>query len=129
MVEVAGTILRAVLHEEKNLSTEKALAIAKQLCEALSYLHGHGIVHRNLKPENIVLTQSGQIKILGLGFALDQSARRLTWTGLSSTLGQLEYLAPEHVASRRGWLESGSQPYSSRRSWQDWSNGGSRWYG
>jgi serine/threonine-protein kinase len=102
MEYVAGTNLRAVLHEEKKLSTEKALAIAKQLCGALSYLHGHGIVHRNLKPENIVLTQSGQVKILGLGFALDQSARRLTWTGLSSTLGQLEYLAPEQVAGSRG---------------------------
>lgn len=99
---VSGKTLREVLLGEHKLSTGRALAIAGQLCEALVYLHGHGIVHRNLKPENIVLTQSGQIKILGLGFALDQSARRLTWTGLSSMLGQLEYLAPEQVAGGRG---------------------------
>ncbi|MGZ6123355.1 MAG: serine/threonine-protein kinase [Myxococcales bacterium] len=102
MEYVAGETLREVLQRERKLSAERTLVIARQLCEALVYLHGHGIVHRNLKPENVVLTQSGQVKVLGLGFALDRSARRLTWTGLSSMLGQLEYLAPEQVAGGRG---------------------------
>ena len=66
------------------------------------YLHAQGVVHRDIKPENILLTADGQVKILDFGIALDESARRLTWAGLSATLGTPDYMAPEQIGGRRG---------------------------
>jgi serine/threonine protein kinase len=60
------------------------------------------VVHRDLKPENILVTKEGKTKIMDFGIALDESARRLTWTGLSSTIGTPDYMAPEQVSGRRG---------------------------
>lgn len=97
-----GRSLREVMDETRPLPPERALAIAQQICEAVSYLHEHGVVHRDLKPENIVLTPGGQIKIMDFGIALDRAARRLTWAGLSNTLGTPDYLAPEQLGGRRG---------------------------
>ncbi len=97
-----GRPLRALLDEKKPLGTDQALAIARQLCEALVVMHDHGVVHRDLKPENVLLTETGQIKIIDFGIALDESARRLTWAGLSSTIGTPDYMAPEQIGGRRG---------------------------
>ena len=65
-------------------------------------MHQHGIVHRDLKPENVLLTDDGHVKLLDFGIAMDESARRLTWVGLSSTIGTPDYMAPEQVRGRRG---------------------------
>ena len=102
MEYVEGGSIRALLDKERPLPRARSLAIAQQICEALVYLHEHGVVHRDLKPENIVLTPEGGIKILDFGIALDRSARRLTWFGLSSTLGTPDYIAPEQIGGRRG---------------------------
>ena len=84
------------------MPVEKALGLARQLAETLVYMHGEGVVHRDLKPENILVTAEGQTKIMDFGIALDESARRLTWSGLSSTIGTPDYMAPEQVSGRRG---------------------------
>ena len=102
MEYVEGKTIRSLLDEQRPLPQFRAMAIAQQLCEALVYLHEHGVVHRDLKPENIMLTPEGRIKLLDFGIALDKSARRLTWFGLSSTLGTPDYIAPEQIGGRRG---------------------------
>ncbi|HEY3360055.1 MAG TPA: serine/threonine-protein kinase [Polyangia bacterium] len=99
---VAGRSLRAVLSQAAPLPTDQALVIARQVCEALVYLHAQGVVHRDLKPENILVPKDGGIKILDFGIALDESARRMTWAGLSTTIGTPDYMAPEQIAGRRG---------------------------
>jgi eukaryotic-like serine/threonine-protein kinase len=99
---VQGTSLRDMIRDGQGLPTEKALDIARQIAEALVYMHGEGVVHRDLKPENMLVTAEGKIKIMDFGIALDESARRLTWSGLSSTIGTPDYMAPEQVAGRRG---------------------------
>jgi eukaryotic-like serine/threonine-protein kinase len=84
------------------LPVEQALDIARQVWAGLAALHAKGIVHRDVKPENIHVTASGQVKILDFGIALLPSARRLTWAGLSAVLGTPDYMAPEQIRGRRG---------------------------
>src|SRR5712671_3842306 len=102
MEYVEGLALRAMMREPGGMPTEQALNIARQICEAMVYMHSQGVVHRDLKPENILVTNDGMIKIMDFGIALDESARRLTWSGLSSTIGTPDYMAPEQVSGRHG---------------------------
>jgi serine/threonine-protein kinase len=99
---VEGRSLRAMMQEQRQLPVERALELARAVTEALVYMHAQGIVHRDIKPENILLVGDHGIKILDFGIALDESARRLTWAGLSTTLGTPDYMAPEQVGGRRG---------------------------
>src|SRR5207245_6993891 len=104
---VEGKSLRKLMEEEHPLPTARALAIAQQLCEALEHMHKQGIVHRDLKPENVLITSTGQVQIIDLGIALDKSARRLTWFGLSATIGTPDYIAPEQIGGRGGGAPPG----------------------
>ncbi|MGO9602987.1 MAG: serine/threonine protein kinase [Candidatus Binataceae bacterium] len=99
---IDGVSLRQIIHDEQPMDPERALGFARQICEALEYMHGEGVVHRDLKPENILVTADGTVKIMDFGIALDEQARRLTWSGLSSTIGTPDYMAPEQVSGRRG---------------------------
>jgi serine/threonine protein kinase len=99
---IDGRSLRAEIQEKRTLPPERALEIARQVVEAVIYLHANGVVHRDIKPENILLVGEHGLKILDFGIALDESARRLTWAGLSTTLGTPDYMAPEQVGGRRG---------------------------
>jgi len=101
MEYVEGLSLRAMMRDAI-LPNDKALDIARQLAVTLTYMHGQGVVHRDLKPENILVSKLGRTKIMDFGIALDESARRLTWTGISSTIGTPDYMAPEQVSGRRG---------------------------
>jgi serine/threonine protein kinase len=99
---IEGRSLRATMQEQRQLPAARALEIARAVTEALVYMHAQGVVHRDIKPENILLVGDHGIKILDFGIALDESARRLTWTGLSTTIGTPDYMAPEQVGGRRG---------------------------
>jgi serine/threonine-protein kinase len=102
MEYVDGISLRAIMRNERPLKTERALNFARQVCDAMVYMHSQGVVHRDLKPENVLVTAEGRIKIMDFGIALDESARRLTWSGLSTTIGTPDYMAPEQVSGRHG---------------------------
>jgi serine/threonine-protein kinase len=99
---VEGKSLRALMNGKVPFPARQALDVAAQVLDALAYLHDNGVVHRDIKPENILLTPSGQVKILDFGIALFVAERRLTWTGLSSTVGTPDYMAPEQIKGRRG---------------------------
>jgi serine/threonine-protein kinase len=102
MEYVEGVSLRAIMRDHPRMEPQKALDLARQIAEALVYMHSQGVVHRDLKPENILVNADGRIKIMDFGIALDESARRLTWSGLSSTIGTPDYMAPEQVSGKRG---------------------------
>ena len=102
MEYVEGTSLYQSMMTEGRFSVDRALAIGRQVCEALVYMHSQKVVHRDLKPENILLDDEGRVRIIDFGIALDFDSRRLTWGRLSSRLGTPEYMAPERIRGRRG---------------------------
>jgi serine/threonine protein kinase len=101
MEYVPGRPLRALLGPQP-LPAAQALEIAQQICEALAHMHAQGVVHRDLKPDNLLVTPDGRVKISDFGIASSKGARRLTWSGLSHSFGTPDYAAPEQIGGKRG---------------------------
>jgi tetratricopeptide (TPR) repeat protein/predicted Ser/Thr protein kinase len=94
MAYIEGRSLRDRL-AEGSLSIDEALAIARQVGEALATAHAKGIVHRDVKPANIMLTVDSQAVLMDFGLAKVSGATRLTKTGM--TLGTVRYMSPEQA--------------------------------
>jgi tRNA A-37 threonylcarbamoyl transferase component Bud32 len=95
---IDGTDLRRVI-QSGALSADEALAIVPQICEALQFAHEEGIVHRDVKPENILLDKKGRVKIADFGLAklLDRPAAVYTLTQAGQRMGTPHYMAPEQI--------------------------------
>ncbi len=91
---VEGKTLSGLL-KEKELSFKDVLNIAIQICEGLNSAHKKGVVHRDIKPDNIMLTGDGIVKIMDFGLAKLKGASKLTKT--HSTFGTLSYMSPEQA--------------------------------
>jgi len=98
MEYVDGPNLRQIERTNK-LSTREALQIIPQICEALQFAHDEGVVHRDVKPENVLLDKKGRVKIADFGLAkiLGREARDLRLTGARDVMGTPNYMAPEQV--------------------------------
>ena len=102
MPYVRGESLREKLDREKQLGVKDSVAIIQKVANALDYAHGNGIVHRDIKPGNILLSAQGEPLIADFGIALavaQAGARRITETGLS--LGTPHYMSPEQATGDR----------------------------
>lgn len=97
-----GKRLRHLLNEKGKVSSERAVRIAVNISDVLTYIHNHGIVHRNLKPENILVDDQDHVKLINFGVAGKTGARRITFTNLSQVTGISEYLSPEELDGKRG---------------------------
>ena len=73
-----------------------------EVLEALQYTHDHGVVHRDMKPENMMVDADDDIKLIDFGIAADAGARRLTYANITATLGTPNYISPEQVKGKRG---------------------------
>jgi eukaryotic-like serine/threonine-protein kinase len=98
----AGLTLREILTTQAKLPRERSVSIALKVCDALGYIHGHGIFHRNLKPENILVGENDEIKLTGLEFAAVEGAPRITFTSLAQLVGASPYISPEELTGKRG---------------------------
>lgn len=95
MEYVEGRSLKEVIREKKKLPYQEAVGIAIQVCRALAHAHEHDIVHRDIKPQNILLTPGGQVKVTDFGIARSTASTTLTYNG--SIVGSIHYLSPEQA--------------------------------
>jgi len=105
---VRGKTLSQVLREEGALPWPRAAALATAALEGLEQVHRTGILHRDLKPDNLMLTEAGDIKVMDFGIARAIGTDRLTRTGLM--VGTLRYMSPEQLRGQE--VDSRSDLYS-----------------
>jgi len=102
MEYVDGETLGELLYRETRLPVDRAVDFAAQLAEAMAYAHERGVVHRDLKPQNILVTAGDRLVVTDFGVSLLEGAKRLTWQWAGDRLGTPDYMAPEQVQGKRG---------------------------
>jgi serine/threonine-protein kinase len=107
---VNGRPLRDILAEQGKLSQERATHIAIGICDAVAYVHSHGVVHRDLQPAHIMVDSSEHIKLINFGLASQVAAKRITFTSLTPELATVSYASPEEI--RGGRCDARSDVYS-----------------
>ncbi|MCA0306282.1 MAG: Stk1 family PASTA domain-containing Ser/Thr kinase [Actinobacteria bacterium] len=107
---VEGHTLREILRTGRQIVPGKALEFTQGVLEALSYSHKAGIVHRDIKPANVMLTPSGQVKVMDFGIARAVADTSATMTQTAAVIGTAQYLSPEQA--RGETVDSRSDIYS-----------------
>jgi serine/threonine-protein kinase len=97
MEYVDGMTLRQLLASGRRLLPERALEITAGVLSALDYAHRHGIVHRDIKPANVMLTRTGDVKVMDFGIARAINDVQSSMTGTSAVMGTAQYLSPEQA--------------------------------
>ena len=95
MEYVEGRTLKEIIRDYAPLSTEQAINVARQVAEAINHAHQHHIIHRDIKPQNILVTAEGRAKVTDFGIARAVSAATVTHTG--DIVGSVHYLSPEQA--------------------------------
>ncbi len=95
MEYVPGEDLKSMLRMTKQLSVGTAIRVVKQVCEGLVEAHKHGVVHRDLKPGNIMIDREGKVRIMDFGIARSAESEGITREG--RMVGTPEYMSPEQV--------------------------------
>jgi hypothetical protein len=98
MEYVDGQSLEEALAVQGRLTWQEVLDAAIQVCQALRHVHDHGVIHRDLKPPNLLRTATGQVKLTDFGIAKVFASSHLTATG--GVVGTAEFLSPEQAAGK-----------------------------
>ncbi|MBV9022610.1 MAG: Stk1 family PASTA domain-containing Ser/Thr kinase [Streptomycetaceae bacterium] len=97
MEYVDGSTLRELLHSGRKLLPERSLEMTVGILQALEYSHRNGIVHRDIKPANVMLTRTGQVKVMDFGIARAMGDSGMTMTQTAAVIGTAQYLSPEQA--------------------------------
>jgi eukaryotic-like serine/threonine-protein kinase len=95
---VEGEDLRTLIHEKKKFPPEEAVEIIQQVCRALEAAQSVGVIHRDLKPQNIMREKSGRILVMDFGLARTMEGDGMTQTG--ALVGTMEYMSPEQALAK-----------------------------
>jgi serine/threonine-protein kinase len=94
---VEGQTLREILKTEGRLPPERAMQITAEVCAALDFSHRSGIVHRDIKPGNVMITDAGTVKVMDFGIARALADNAATVTATQAVIGTAQYLSPEQA--------------------------------
>jgi serine/threonine-protein kinase len=101
-----GQTLSELLAQVKVLPLDDAVRIMSRILEAVEYMHEQGVVHRDLKPQNIMVCNDGSLRIMDFGIAKEADGRKISFSGFSPTMGTPDYMAPEQVRGQGGDVQT-----------------------
>jgi serine/threonine-protein kinase len=107
---VEGRTLREVLRTEGRLHPQRAMEITADVCAALDFSHRNGIVHRDVKPGNVMITRAGAVKVMDFGIARAVTDSAATVTATAQVIGTAQYLSPEQARGEN--VDARSDVYS-----------------
>ena len=109
MEYVDGVTLRDIVHTEGPMPTKRAIEVIADACQALNFSHQHGIIHRDVKPANIMISKAGAVKVMDFGIAR-ALADASSVTQTAAVIGTAQYLSPEQARGEK--VDARSDVYS-----------------
>lgn len=97
MEYVEGQTLREILHDQARFTPERAIEVMSGTLDALEYSHRAGIVHRDIKPGNIMITTAGEVKVMDFGIARSLADTGMALTQTAAVVGTAQYISPEQA--------------------------------
>jgi len=97
MEYVDGVTLRDIVHGEGPMPSQRAIEVIADACQALNFSHQHGIIHRDVKPANIMISKNGAVKVMDFGIARALADAGNPVTQTAAVIGTAQYLSPEQA--------------------------------
>jgi serine/threonine-protein kinase len=110
MEYVDGVTLRDIIHNDGPMPPRRALEVIADACQALNFSHQHGIVHRDVKPANIMISKAGAVKVMDFGIARALADGGNSVTQTAAVIGTAQYLSPEQARGEQ--VDARSDVYS-----------------